>query len=98
MPCAIKLNCKTERAANMSTTDYTYLMQLPVQDLLLRARDMTGIHEHVIRALADRLEEHLDAVSDYDALNDALMDANQRAESWREEAQAVQRQLDQVRG
>ena len=82
----------------MSTPDYTYLMQLPVQDLLLRARDMTGIHEHVIRALADRLEEHIDAVADYDALNDALMDANQRADSWREEAQAVQRQLDQVRG
>ena len=82
----------------MSTTDYTYLMQLPVQDLLLRARDMTGIHEHVIRALADRLEEHLDAAAEYDRLNDELMDANQRAESWREEAMAVQRQLDMARG
>ena len=82
----------------MSTTDYTYLMQLPVQDLLLRARDMTGIHEHVIRALVDRLEEHIEAVSDYDRLNDELMDANQRAESWREEAMAVQRQLDMARG
>ena len=75
----------------MSTTDYTYLMQLPVQDLLLRARDMTGIHEHVIRALADRLEEHLDAVSDYDRLNDELMDANRRAEALEEEVRELER-------
>ena len=46
----------------------------------------------------DRLEEHLEAVADYDALNAELIDANQRAESWREEAMAVQRQLDMVRG
>lgn len=83
------------------THDHTYLRQLPVQDLLDRAHRggrWTGPEAHMIRALADRLKEHIDAVSDYDALNDALMDANQRAESWREEAQAVQRQLDQVRG
>jgi hypothetical protein len=52
----------------------------------------------MIRALVDRLEAHIDAAAEYDRLNDELMDANQRAESWREEAQAVQRQLDQVRG
>jgi hypothetical protein len=69
----------------MSTTDYTYLMQLPVQDLIHRARDMTGIHEHVIRALADRLEEHLDAATDYDIINDALMEANQRVEALEDE-------------
>lgn len=82
------------------THDHTYLSQLPVHDLLDRARRgaWSGPEAHIIRALADRLEEHLDAVSDYDALNDALMDANQRAESWRDEAQALQRQLDQVRG
>ena len=82
------------------THDFTYLNQLPVQDLIDRAArgNWTGPEAHMIRALADRLEEHLDAVSDYDALNDALMDANQRAESWREEAMAVQRQLDMVRG
>ena len=82
------------------THDHTYLSQLPVHDLLDRATrgNWTGPEAHIIRALADRLEEHLDAVSDYDALNDALMDANQRAESWRDEAQALQRQLDQVRG
>jgi hypothetical protein len=82
------------------THDHTYLSQLPVQDLLDRAHRgaWTGPEAHMIRALAERLEEHLDAVADYDAVNEALMEANQRADSWREEAQAVQRQLDQVRG
>jgi hypothetical protein len=82
------------------THDFTYLNQLGVVDLLDRAHrgNWTGPEAHMIRALAERLEEHLDAVADYDAVNDALMDANQRADSWREEAQAVQRQLDQVRG
>ena len=82
------------------THDFTYLNQLPVTDLLDRAHrgNWTGPEAHMIRALAERLEEHLDAVADYDAVNDALMEANQRADSWREEAQAVQRQLDQVRG
>jgi hypothetical protein len=82
------------------THDFTYLNQLPIADLLDRAHRSawTGPEAHMIRALAERLEEHLDAVADYDAVNDALMEANQRADSWREEAQAVQRQLDQVRG
>lgn len=82
------------------THDHTYLSQLTVTDLLDRAHrgNWTGPEAHMIRALAERLEEHLDAAADYDAVNQALMDANQRAESWREEAMAVQRQLDQVRG
>ena len=82
------------------THDHTYLSQLPIQDLLDRAArgNWTGPEAHMIRALVDRPEEHIDAAADYDRLNDELMDANQRAESWREEAQAVQRQLDQVRG
>lgn len=82
------------------THDHTYLSQLPVQDLIDRAArgNWTGPEAHMIRALVDRLEEHIDAAADYDRLNDELMDANQRAESWREEAMAVQRQLDQVRG
>lgn len=78
------------------TLDHTYLSQLSVQDLLDRARAHGD--DGLIRALADRLEEHIDALADYDALNAELMDANQRAESWREEAMAVQRQLDMVRG
>lgn len=82
------------------THDHTYLRQLPVQDLIDRAArgNWTGPEAHMIRALVDRLEEHLDAAADYDRLNDELMDANRRAESWREEAMAVQRQLDMVRG
>ena len=94
--------------------DFTYLNQLPIADLLDRAHrgHWTGPEAHMIRALAERLESYLDATADYDAINDTLMEANQRADSlqadlddaerrannWREEAQAVQRQLDQVRG
>jgi threonine aldolase len=96
------------------THDYTYLNQLPVTDLLDRAHrdNWSGPEAHMIRALAQQLEDHLDAVNEYDAVNDALMEANQlivtlqtdlddatrRANGWQEEAQAVQRQLDQVRG
>ena len=79
------------------THDYTYLDQLTVTDLLDHAR-RAGPKNHLVRALADRLEEHLDALADYDALNAELIDANQRAEGWREEAMALQRQLDMVRG
>lgn len=79
------------------THDYTYLNQLTITDLLWRAREASP-DNHLAHALADRLEETLEAVSDYDRLNDELMDANQRAESWREEAMALQRQLDMVRG
>jgi len=82
------------------THDFTYLNQLNVTDLIDRAArgNWTGPDAHMIRALVARLEEHIDAAADYDRLNDELMDANQRAESWREEAMAVQRQLDRVRG
>ena len=79
------------------THDFTYLNQLTVDDLLDHAR-RAGPDNHLVRALADRLEEYSDV---YDAVNNLeaeLADANQRAESWREEAQAVQRQLDMVRG
>jgi hypothetical protein len=78
--------------------DYTYLSQLNVTDLLHFARDVTGMHEHVIRALADRLEEYADAFDIVNRLEAELADAEQRADSWRGEAQAVQRQLDQARG
>jgi hypothetical protein len=79
------------------THDHTYLSQLRVTDLIEYAHrgNWTGPEAHMIRALEERLEEHLDIIADYD---EALMDANRRAESWREEAMAVQRQLDMVRG
>ena len=81
------------------THDHTYLSQLPVHDLLDRARRgaWSGPEAHIIRALADRLEEHLDAYATHDRLEQDLADAERRADSWRDEAQALQRQLDRVR-
>lgn len=84
-------------------TDYTYLNQLNIPDLLSETRRLVNdmapsVKDHAIRALADRLEEYADAYETVNSLEAELADANQRAESWREEAQAVQRQLDMVRG
>ena len=79
------------------THDFTYLNQLGVVDLLDRAHrgNWTGPEVHMIRALAERLEEHLDAVADYDAVNDALMDANQRAEALEEQILELERALNE---
>lgn len=79
------------------TADYTYLNQLTIEDLLDRARQ-AGPDNHLARALADRLEEYADVYDTVNTLEAELADAEQRAESWREEAQAIQRQLDMVRG
>lgn len=79
------------------THDYTYLSQLTITDLLWRAREASP-DNHLVRALADRLEKTLEDIADYYAVNDALMVANRRADAWREEAIAIQRQLDMVRG
>jgi len=82
------------------THDFTYLNQLSGVDLLDRAHrgNWTGPEAHMIRALAERLEQYEDAYNMLDRLQADLDDAERRADSWREEAQAVQRQLDQVRG
>ena len=81
------------------THDHTYLSQLDTADLLDRAfRGAWGGPElHMIRALADRLEEYFDAYEQVNRLEVELADAEHRADMWREEAQAVQRQLDRVR-
>jgi hypothetical protein len=80
-------------------SDYTYLNQLPVQDLIERARTPQLVnYEHLLRALADRLEDYADVYDTVNSLEAELADAERRADSWRDEAQAVQRQLDQVRG
>lgn len=79
------------------TADYTYLNQLTIEDLLDRARQ-AGPDNHLARALADRLEEYADAYDTVNALEAELADAEQRAENWRDEAAALQRQLDMVRG
>lgn len=78
------------------THDFTYLNQLPVQDLLDRARAHGD--DGLIRALADRLEEYADAYDTVNILEAELADAEHRVEGWREEAMALQRQLDMVRG
>jgi hypothetical protein len=82
------------------THDFTYLNQLTVEDLLDRAHrgNWTGPEAHLIRALAIRLEDYLEFRDMVNNLEAELGDAERRAEGWREEAQAVQRQLDQVRG
>jgi hypothetical protein len=78
-------------------SDYTYLNQLTVEDLLDRARE-AGPDNHLVRALADRLDEYVEFRDMVNSLEAELGDAERRADGWREEAQAVQRQLDQVRG
>jgi hypothetical protein len=82
------------------THDFTYLNQLTVEDLLDRAHrgTWTGPEAHLIRALAVRLDEYVELRDILNSLEAELGDAERRADGWREEAQAVQRQLDQVRG
>ena len=82
------------------THDHTYLSHLDTVDLLERAYRgaWTGSEAHMIRALADRLDQYSDAMARLEQAERDLADAERRADSWREEAQAVQRQLDQVRG
>jgi hypothetical protein len=82
------------------THDFTYLNQLTVEDLLDRAHrgTWTGPEAHLIRALAVRLDEYVESRDMVNSLEAELGDAERRADGWREEAQAVQRQLDQVRG
>ncbi len=84
-------------------TDYTYLNQLNILGLLSETRrlinDMApSVKDHALRALADRLEEYADVYDTVNSLEAELADAERRVEGWREEAQAVQRQLDMVRG
>ena len=84
-------------------TDYTYLNQLNIADLLSETRRLINdqapsVKDHALRALADRLEEYADAYDTVNSLEAELADAERRVEGWREEAQAVQRQLDMVRG
>lgn len=84
-------------------TDYTHLNQLNIADLLSETRrlinDMApSVKDHALRALADRLEEYADAYDTVNSLEAELAEAERCVEGWREEAQAVQRQLDMVRG
>lgn len=84
-------------------SDYTYLNQLNISDLLSETRRLINdlapsVKDHALRALADRLDEYADAYDTVNSLEAELAEAERRVEGWREEAMAVQRQLDMVRG
>ena len=83
------------------TRDYTDFMNMTGEDLARYAYEHAHGNE-LIMALADQLAD-LDALinqleSANAGLQSDLVDAERRADSWRDEAQAVQRQLDMVRG
>ena len=83
------------------TRDYTDFMNMTGEKLARYAYEHAHGNE-LIMALADQLAD-LSALADaLDRTNVELQsdleDAERRADSWRDEAQAVQRQLDMVRG
>ena len=83
------------------TRDYTDFMNMTGENLAKHAYEHANGNE-LIMALADQLAD-LDALinqleSANAGLQSDLEDAERRADSWRDEAQAVQRQLDMVRG
>ena len=83
------------------TRDYTDFMNMTGENLARYAYEHANGNE-LIMALADQLAD-LDALinqleSANAGLQSDLEDAERRADSWRDEAQAVQRQLDMVRG
>ena len=83
------------------TRDYTDFMNMTGEDLARYAYEHANGNE-LIMALADKLAD-LDALinlleRDTAGLQSDLADAERRADSWRDEAQAVWRQLDMVRG
>ena len=83
------------------TRDYTDFMNMTGKNLAKYAYEHANGNE-LIMALADQLAD-LDALinqleSANAGLQSDLEDAERRADSWRDEAQAVQRQLDMVRG
>ena len=83
------------------TRDYTDFMNMTGENLAKYAYEHANGNE-LIMALAAQLAD-LDALinqleSANAGLQSDLEDAERRADSWRDEAQAVQRQLDMVRG
>ena len=83
------------------TRDYTDFMNMTGENLAKYAYEHANGNE-LIMALADKLAD-LDALinlleRDTADLQSDLADAERRADSWRDETQAVQRQLDMVRG
>ena len=83
------------------TRDYTDFMNMTGEKLAKYTYEHANGNE-LIMALADQLADLsalMDALETANAsLQSDLQDAERRADSWRDEAQAVQRQLDLVRG
>jgi hypothetical protein len=81
--------------------DYTDCMNMTPGELARYARTRIATDASLTTgyALILAMSYHLER-EEYTALRLAkdLIDAERRADSWREEAQAVQRQLDMVRG
>ena len=79
------------------TRDYTDFMNMTPEELAAYALERASNND-LLLAMAHQLQGCADAYDVNDRLTAELADAERRADGWREEAQAVQRQLDMVRG
>lgn len=79
------------------TRDYTDFMNMTANDLAQYARENANGND-LLDALADMLDATVEECNQLEDRVNELADAERRAESWREEAMAIQRQLDMVRG
>ena len=80
--------------------DYTDMMHMEPLELSRYARDCAKqgvMSSALLEALADQMEVLADLADKVEPLKQELEEAEARADSWREEAQAIQRQLDAVR-
>lgn len=80
--------------------DYTDMMHMYPEELAEHARacaKMGVMSTAMLEALADQLEAQALLADQIDDLKRELEEAEAAADEWREKAQAVQRQLDQVR-
>ena len=80
--------------------DYTDMMHMEPLELSRYARDCAKqgvMSSALLKALADQLEALAKLADQIEALKLDLEEAEARADSWREEAQAIQRQLDAAR-
>ena len=80
------------------TRDYIEYMNMTANDLAQFAREAAEPHQVLLLALADMLDTVVEECNRLEDRNAELADAERRADSWREEAMAIQRQLDMVRG
>ncbi len=77
--------------------DYTDFMNMTPNDLAQYARENANGSD-LIQALADLLDAVVQECNVLEERVHELADAERRADAWRDEAQAIQRQLDMVRG